>query len=317
MRAHWWGVVCKRNRSFKCQTLAEHPRMTLKQAAQEAGVAPSTVRRFMQADLLPGALFVFPSGRKARSIHRDDIAQLAALAKGCLPISEAARQLALPEGRVRELIAGGVIAPLVSRVHDKAAVWLIPTLAIQALCFAGEATFDASSSITVGRLLRFWRLLDGEFIALVQAIKGKHLVPVSNQSGTVPLGKVTLNVESVRTWLSHRRIAVTTMTIDQAAQRLGLKQQVAYDLARRGLLTTVKDQFKGSRVKPEEIEAFRLNYISLAEFSRHLKHSPKWVLQNMRIFPITGPSIDGSRQYFFQRSDVSVESRALTGYDCR
>jgi hypothetical protein len=305
LRANWWGVVCKRNRSFKRQTVAEHPRLTMKQAAHQAGVAPSTVRRFIQAELIPGDQFVFPSGRKARSIHRDDLAQLATLANDCLTIREAARQLALPERRVRELIAGGVIAPLVSRTHDKAAAWLIPTQAIQALCFAGRA-FDTPSSITVGRLLRFWRLLDGEFIALVQAITSKHLAPVSAQSVPVPLGNVALDVLSGRNWLaSYRRASGSNMTIDQAAQRLGLKQQVAYDLARCGMLVTVKDQSRGSRVQPDEIEAFRSTYISLAEFSRHLRHSPKWVLQNTRATPVTGPSVDGCRQYFFRRSEVS------------
>lgn len=304
LRAHWWGVVCKRNRLFKRQTVAEHPRMTLKQAAHQAGVAPATVRRFMQAELIPGDQFVFPSGRKARFIHRDDIAQLATLANDCLTISKTARQLALPEHRVRELIAGGVITPLVSRTHDKAAAWLIPTQAIQVLCFAGCA-FDTPSSITVGRLLRFWRLLDGEFIALVQALSSKHLVSVSAQPEPVPLGNVALDVLSARNWLSSFRLASgANMTIDQAAQRLGLKQQVAYDLARCGLLATVKDQSRGCRVQREAVEAFRSTYISLAEFSRHLQHSPKWVLQNTRATPVTGPSVDGCRQYFFRRSGV-------------
>ena len=305
LRAHWWGVVCKRNRSFKRQTVAEHPRMTLKQAAHQAGVAPSTVRRFMQAELIPGEQFVFPSGRKARSIHRDDLVQLATLANDCLTISEAARQFALPECRVRELIAGGVIMPLVSRIHDKAGAWLIPTQAIQALGFAGRA-FDTSSSITVGRLLRFWRLLDGEFIALVQAMTSKHLVPIGTESEPVPLGNVVLDVSDARNWLSSYRLASgANMTIDQAAQSLGLKQQVAYDLARRGLLATVKDQSRGRRVEPEAIEAFRSTYLSLAELSRHLQHAPKWVLQNTRATPVTGPSVDGCRQYFFRRSEIS------------
>lgn len=305
LREHWWGVVCKRNRSFKRQTVAEHPRMTLKQAAHQAGVAPATVRRFMQAELIPGEQFVFPSGRKARSIHRDDLVQLATLANDCLTISEAARQLALPERRVRELIAGGVVAPLVSRTHDKAAAWLIPTQAIQALCFGGRA-FDTPSSITVGSLLRFWRLLDGEFIALVGAIASKHLIPVSTQCEPRPLGNVALDVSGVRNWLSsYRRASGSKMTIDQAAQRLGLKQQVAYDLVRRGLLATVEDHSRGRRVQIEAIEAFRSTYISLAEISRHLQHSPKWVLKNARATPVTGPSVDGCRQYFFRRTEVS------------
>ncbi|OYY61221.1 MAG: MerR family transcriptional regulator [Hydrogenophilales bacterium 28-61-11] len=305
LREHWWGVVCKRNRSFKSQTVADHPRVTLKHAAQQAGVAPATVRRLLQAELIPSDQFVFPSGRKVRSLHQDDLAQLATLANNCVTLSEAARQLVLPERRVRELIAGGIILPLVSRTHDKAAAWLIPKQVIQSLCFAGCAIFDASSSIAVGRLLRFWRLLDGEFIALVQAIVNRQLVTVATQSGMMPLGNVALDVSNVRNWLSSYRLASgPSMTIDQASQHLGLKQQVAYDLVRRGLLVTVKNQSSGSRVQREAIETFRSAYISLAEFSRHLQHSPRWVLQNTCATPVTGPSVDGCRQYFFRRSEA-------------
>lgn len=312
LRTHWWGVVCKRNRSLKTQTVAEHPRLTAKQAAHQAKVAPATVRRFMQAELIPGDQCVFPSGRKVRSLHRDDLAQLAALANGGLTLGEAARQLALPERRVRELIAGGVITPLVSCTRDKAAAWLIPEQAVQALCFAG-CELDAAQTITVGRLLRFWKLLDGEFMALVGAIASKHLLPVSAQGEPMPLGNVALDVPGVRHWLSvYRRASGSNMTIDQAAQSLGLKQQVAYDLARCGLLATVRDPSSGRRVEPEEIETFRSIYLSLVELSRHLQHSPRWVLQNTQATPVTGPSVDGCRQYFFRRSDIPH----LTGQRC-
>lgn len=305
LREHWWGVVCKRNRSLKTQTVVEHPRLTVKQAAQQTRVAPATVRRFMQAELIPGDQYVFPSGRKVRSIHRDDLAQLAVLANGGLTLGEAARQLALPERRVRELIAGGVITPLVSCARDKAAAWLIPEQAIQALCFAG-CELESAQTITVSKLLRFWKLLNGEFIALVGAISSRNLIPVSAQGEPMPLGNAVLDVSGVRHWLSvHRRASGSNMTIDQAAQCLGLKQQVVYDLARCGLLATVRDPSSGRRVEPEEIETFRSTYLSLVELSRHLQHSPKWVLQNTQAAPVTGPSVDGCRQYFFRQSEIS------------
>lgn len=302
---HWWGVVCKRNRSLNNQTVVQHPRITLRQAAHQVGVPPSTVRRYIQAELIPSDHFVFPSGRKTRSIHRNDLMQLAKLADDCLTMSESASRLALPERRVRELIDGGVIVPVVSRVHDNAATWQIPSKAVEALCFVGEVKIDASPSITVGKLVQFWRLLEGEFVALVKAIVNKHLVTLSIHSCPVPLGNVVVNAEIARTWLAtHRRIGMRTMTIDQAARKIGLKQQVVYDLARRGLLATVKDQSRGSRVEQDKLEAFCATHISLAEFSRKMKHSSKWVLQHMQVTPITGPTVDGGRQYFLRRSDV-------------
>ena len=304
LREHWWGVVCKRNRLFKDKTIEGHPRVTLRQAAHQAGVPPSTVRQFVQAELIPSDQYVFLSGRKASSIHRDDLMQLSKLADDCLTMSESASQLAIPERRVRELIKGGVIVPVVSRVHDNAAKWQIPSKAVKALCFTGDTKIDASPSITVGRLLRFWRLMDGEFIALVRALASKRLTSFSIFSEPIPLGRVVLNLADARAWLSSHRSIGMMMTIDQSARSLGLKQQVVYDLVHRGLLVTIKDYSRGNRVELDQLEAFRLTYVSLAEFSRKMKHSSKWVLQHMQVTPITGPTVDGGRQYFLRRSDV-------------
>lgn len=232
---HWWGVVCKRNRSFRVETVAAHPRVTLKQAAHQAGVTPAIVRHFVQAELIHGDQATLPSGRKIRSVHRDDLAQIQALANDALTISEAARLLALPERRLRELILSEIITPLVSRPRVKAAGWLIPRQQVQALFVAGNELNDESPLISVRRIAKFWRLFDGEFVALVRAISSNHLPPVAVQPGTVPLGEVLLDVQGTRKWLLGGRLAAgSNMSIDQAAQQLGLKQQVVYDLNRPG-----------------------------------------------------------------------------------
>lgn len=306
LHQHWWGIVCKRNRSFTAGTVATHPRITLKQAAQDAGVAPSTVRRLVQADLIPGDQVVLPSGHTMQSIRQTDVALIGALTNHAVTMAQAAKQLALPERRVRELIASGIVTPLVSRVRDRAAAWLIPQQQVQALFIEGRVSSDATSLISVKQLLQYWRFRDGEFIALVHAITSGSLSPASDPPGLVALGKVLLSVRQVRDWLSTGRAAAdSSMSVNEAAQQLALKQQVAYDLVRNGLLATTEDKLQGRRVTREHLDAFQSTYISLAEFSRSFQRAPRWVLQHIRVSPISGPSIDGSRQYFFRRSEVT------------
>jgi len=301
--------VCKRNRAFKPGTVANHPRITLKQAAQKTGVAPATVRHVMQSELIPYGQVVLPSGRKVRSIHKSNLAQIKALTNGCMTIGDSAKLLALPERRVRELISSGIITPLISRVHDKAAAWLIPRQQVQGLFFTGRESGNVSSVITVRRLLKYWHLRDGEFMALVQALSESRLVPVALQSTPVSLGNVTLDEQEARKWLEEVRFqAGSSMSVDEAAKRLCLKQQVVYDLVRLGLLVTIEDKLPGRRVMRASLEDFQATYISLAEFSRSLQRAPRWVLKKLHVPPISGPLIDGSRQYFFRRSEVCAEN---------
>jgi len=308
LHEYWRGVVSKRNKAFKPETVTTHPRFTLKQAAQKTGVAPAIVRHIMQSELISDGLVVLPSGRKVRSIHKSNLTQIKALTNGCMTIGEAAMLLALPERRVRELISSGIIMPLISRVHDKSAAWLIAKQQVQGLFFTGSESRNVFSVITVRRLLKYWHLRDGEFMALVQALSESRLLPVALQSIPVPLGNVTLDEQEARKWLEEVRFqAGSSMSVDEAAKRLCLKQQVVYDLVRRGLLVTIEDKLPGRRVMRTSLEDFQATYISLAEFSRSLQRAPRWVLKKLRVPPISGPLIDGSRQYFFRRSDVCAE----------
>jgi DNA-binding transcriptional MerR regulator len=309
LHQYWPGMVCKRNRVFKPETVAKHPRLTLKQAAKKAGVAESTVRHFMRAGLITGDQIELPSGRKMYSIDEQSLAQIAVLAKGCVSLGQAAKQLALPECRVRELILGGFLKPLVSRVQDNAATWLIPKQQVQRLFFTDAGPNTGQPTIIVRHILKYWHLREGEWMDLVQSLSEHQLVPVGKLAEPVPLGDIMLDEQKVRQWLLEKRYASgATLSVDEAAQRLGLKQQVVYDLVKLGLLATIQDHLPGRRVTQVSLEDFRTHYISLAEYARSLDRAPRWLLQTLPVKPISGPMIDGSRQYFFRRSDVYSEA---------
>jgi len=309
LHKNWSGMVCKRHRAFKPETIAAHPRMTLKQVSKKAGVAPSTVRHFIEVELIASGQLALPSGRRTRSVHQHNAAHIAALAKDCLTLGEAARLLALPEGRVRELIASGLLKPLVSRAQNKAATWLISKRHVQELFFRGAGSSLGQSTVIVSHILKYWHLRNGEWITLVQALSNHQLAPLCKQTERVPLGKIVLDEQETRLWLVEKRYASgVSMSVDEAAKRLGLKQQVVYDLVNLGLLATIQDELPGRRVTLENLEDFQTNYLSLAEYARSLNRAPRSLLQTLPVKPISGPMVDGSRQYFFRRSDVHPET---------
>lgn len=123
LHAHWWGLVCRRNKRLRPDTVATHPSMTLRQAAQSAGTSPAVVRHLVQAELIPIAEGALPSGRHTRSIHQREIEKISAVTQGALSLKEAALALALPKRRVRELVAAGALKPLISRPARRSAAW--------------------------------------------------------------------------------------------------------------------------------------------------------------------------------------------------
>lgn len=308
LHEHWTVVVNKRHRAFKPETIARHPRVTLKQAAKKAGVAQSTVRHFIRAEVIAGHQIELPSGRRLRSVDEQSLSEIAILAKGCITLDQAAKQLVLPKARVRELIAGGILKPLVSRVHGNAAAWLIPKQQVQALIFAGTESMHSPPTINVRYILKYWHLRDGEFITLVRALLGNQLKPVGKPAEPTPLGNIQLDEQQTWLWLAEMRYAGgASISVDQAAKRLGLKQQVVYDLVRLGLLATIQDQLPGRRVTQASLDDFQAAYVSLAEYAKSEKRAPRYLLHALQVKPVSGPTIDGSRQYFFRRSDLNGE----------
>lgn len=301
---NWWGVVCERNRLFKPDTVASHPRLTVRQAALQAGTAPSVVRHLLQTTSIPAIEAMLPSGRKARSIHQDDVSRIAAIASEGVTLEEAASMLRLPKRRVRELIAGRVITPSISRRDLKTASWLIPKRQIDELSnLPGEAKCCVSR-VSVGQVMKYWRLREGECCRLVLALRDRVLVPTS-QSIAGPLGEVQLEANEVREWLSAERVGSSDgLSVDQAAGILGIKQQTAYDLVRRGLLRVTVSRSLGRRVSPAAIQDFQRTYIALVELARMHGRSPKYILMRIEIRPVCGPTVDGVRQYFFRRTDI-------------
>jgi len=306
LHEHWWGLICRRNRRLGDRTVQGHPRVTASQAAAMAGISPSALSHMVQSDLLSSESASFRSGKRARTLHVDEVRVAAGAARGACTLAEAAMALALPESRVRQLIDAGTISTLISRrTCPTAAKWLIPAKELKKF-----DTFSAADSgrdvVTLRTFLRYERMEGGEVgIFVAQVMRGALRAP-GCAVRSAPLGEVLLDRAEARAWLAGQRNAAH-MSIDEAGKRLGMKQQVAYALAKEGLLTTDVDANGRRRVTPDGLVSFVELYVSLAAIARSLGTSPKSALRRIRARPVCGPGIDANRQYFYRRAEISNE----------
>ncbi|MDR3371957.1 hypothetical protein [Rhodoferax sp.] len=309
LREHWWGLVCQRNKLLKRQTISDHPRLSLPQMAAAAGVSQSVVRHLVQAELVFATTASLPSGRKSNTLHTSDLAYIQGATNGSVSMQQAAQLVALPERRLRELIACGVVTPLISRHKNQhAAAWLIPKSEIDRL-HVWPSVPATDAGISVRDVLKYWRLRDTEGTGLIKAVLAQELISQGESSHAVPLGMAILNLAETKRWLdSCREAHEDGLSIDQAAQAMGIKQQVAYDLVRLGLLTTTLHETLGHRISTAHIERFQATYISAADHARAMHRSPRALLRELTVTPVCGPTIDGTRQYFYRRSDVCGKS---------
>ena len=89
------------------------------------------------------------------------------------------------------------------------------------------------------------------------------------------------------------------LSIDEAAKLLVVKQQVAYHLEKVGLLQSVQTKQAGKQITKEALATFNNNYVALSVLAKKQQTSPFALFKSLKIKPVTGPQIDGSRQYFY------------------
>jgi hypothetical protein len=319
---NWWGTVCRRNRRLPQVSRATHPRFTVTQAAHAAGVPICIAKQLIQAELVGVESAALPSGRTQRTLHQAEVDRLRALASGSLPLRVVAELLCLPERRVRQMIGAGLMAPVVSRSGPTPpGAWAISRQVIAPL-MALPSTADADEAVEVRAALRYARLSDGEAVELLRHVVAGGFGNASHMGASRVLGLVRLRRADLDAWLREgRRGSDDGCSLDEAASLLGIKQQVAYDLARAGLLRVQTRASGVRRVTQAEIDCFKRDYVALAVVAASVGRSPVAVLRTTAAEPVCGPTIDGSKQYFFRRADVTADqgcrSDAVDGHSKR
>ena len=305
LHQHWWGMVCKRNRAFKSTTIAAHPRLTLHDAAKKTGVAPSLIKHLSTSKAINKSNIYLPSGRQVSSFHQADLPHIEALAKDLLNLQATAQYLAVSERVVRELIAAKVITPLAIRTHANMANWLIPKQQLQRL-FLMASPKQNEELVSFSWIVKYCRLREGEMVQLAKALISSELKAFDVSGHSVILGKAKLDKALAKDWLWSLRSGLDTMSIDEAAKLLGVKQQVAYYLVKIGLIHSIQTKQSGKQITKEDLATFNNNYVALSVLAKKQQTSPFALFKSLKIKPVTGPQIDGGRQYFYLKKHFAT-----------
>jgi hypothetical protein len=307
---HWWGLVCRRNR--RLHKNGTRHRASIAVAAKVSGSTPTRVKQLHLAGLIEAKKVIHPSGRQSWSVPITSVAEICVLAAQSIDLRSAAAYLALPRQRVRELISAGVIHPYLSAGKGNSSTWMLPRSELDGLVLPGlqQAPIESApcDPVTILHALKSWRLEPGTFTALVRALNAGQIMRIVPTQANTPFGKMELSIKSLREWLEHWRTEhLPSMSISDAAKILGLKEQVAYDLVEAGLLSaTMERSGNARRISNEEITRFQSTYIAAVTLSKMLNTSSRGLIARTQVTPVTGPTVDGKRQYFFRRSDSEL-----------
>lgn len=311
---HWRGELCGRHRLFDSNTIASHPRRGLARVARAHNIGGETLRRMVHQGWLPAKQFTQSQRRRVITVDESQLQAFLPDPADYLDLRSTARYLGLKRSRLRELVALGAILADAIPTWQKRNQWhfrrnqvvgflaQIRQLATAKLC--GQVT------VTLDHVLRYWKVTSEELAALLQAMKNHVICFSIAESGR--LRDLVFDSAELRTWLcGHRRITTEWVSVSNAAEILGLKEEVVYELVSKAFLSARLIERKGRiirRISFSSLEQFEREYVSLASLAKQEKVSSSALLRSIAVHPVTGPRIDGGRQYFFRREELPASS---------
>ncbi len=308
---HWRGELCGRHRAFRPETLQNHPRKGLAKLAREAGMGRSLLKRLVHNDYLPGIRFRSPygKGRETITVDASKVAELLPDRSAYRDLKSTAQLLGLKRSRLRQFVALGILKADCRPDWSRRSHWHFHKAALQDFIARLQSLSGSkalASSVTLGEVLQFWQLAPQELRALFDALWCGEL-PLKMAENTV-ISAMVLDSDRTRSWLEdHRRRTIPWLTPTQAAKLLGVKEQVVYELIGKHLL--VADLVSGGRsmlkrIRHDSLQAFQRDYVSLSTLAKAEGTTATALLAKLPAKPVTGPRIDGGRQYFFRREDL-------------
>lgn len=295
---HWQGTLTKRNKSFSRDALVKHPRVALKDAAVITRAAPSVLKRL--GSIVAAVEVGTTHGRRMMTVETGRLHSIEGVT-----LRRAAQILHLPERRVRLLLEAKVIQADVAPVMSKAAAWFISLRQLHSLFFPNKGLFLADA-VSFAHILQFAKLSKEECVGVVKALIAGEIQTSNAETDMVPLGQANISRSFLMEWLRQFRCENNLpLSIDEAAKALGIKQEVVYHLVRKGLLISCTGRTQSSvQVRRKDLQSFQVQYVSLATLAKERGISPKAFLSlGLQCDAVTGPSVDGGRQYFYRVAD--------------
>ncbi|RON02137.1 hypothetical protein BK658_07735 [Pseudomonas brassicacearum] len=317
LQQSWDAPLARRNRFLSKQTVLEHRWVAVGTAASLAGTHKSYVQRMLESGQLDSRAFTHPSGRVSTIVDIHQVRAISDHMEKAQCLKDTAQTLHLSESRVRQLLCASMIQ-FYGKHPERGEKWLVDQDSLAALHPPSISPPMDDDYLTVSYVTKHYLPTGGGLVELVKAVQAGDVQIYGKHLDETAVGQWLVSKAKLMYWL-HNNLrqysARSVMTISEAGDLLGVKQEVAYAMVHKGLLSTVTCQSGRSLTKMVNLSAvsrFKRHYVFGTELSVLLNISPKHVLEKLwenGFKPVAGPTIMRSpcRQYIWKRSIKLVQ----------
>ncbi|WP_157638864.1 hypothetical protein [Burkholderia ubonensis] len=242
------------------------------------------------------------TGRQKFAIGNADFQVLREARRSLVPVKTAARYAGISAKRIRALATANLIASTETRIDTRSVDNLLAN--ITTACASDTPTFD--NPIRLTEALRLYVPVEASARFFHQLINGRVRVAIG-QSAIPALRSIVVDRGEV---LSAAKVLIESsrlLSIVETARRLGVKQEVMYHLINKGFVKaqTGKLGRRAARVVDvDDLMKFTEQFLPLFTAAKAMgisaREAPSWARRH-GIEIVTGPSVDGGRQYWIRR----------------
>ena len=288
----------------------EQRSMTMAEARDVLGVGFDTIHALAVAHDL---YLVPPTGSGAPALLRADRVHALQAERAGLLTKEEVRDLL---GSVKRTVDKLREAGLLPSEPDHQGTVRYPTSGVEALLADLESRVTPGAkkpkrTVTMATITRMVPIPDFDLCDVIVAIRAGTIAPVALDAKARGLHRFLFKQADVDRFVAAlTQTEGRTLSVVEAAAELGVKQEVAYGWVRSGHLATVtvnSPTETGRRITEAALATFRQEYVTAAEFARLHRLGKKWAGRNLIEFgvkAVSGPSVDGARQFLFRRADL-------------
>jgi DNA-binding transcriptional MerR regulator len=315
---HWTGSVGLRNRRLPASILERINWMPSQAAAKQLGVSARRLALLIASGQIKAQNRTTRNGRVYQVVRRSDLAAVRVGSLTEMTLAQAADALGLKRQRLARLLP--TVCPAANKAADRGAAWAIPRSWVERWTNTFDGlplrAVDARSEVTLDHVLRFWVASDDALARLLLDIESGERRPLGRVAALKGLSSLILGrADSMRYAAKPDDAIRGWLTVPEAAERLAVKQEVAYALTRLGLIFT-NIQRIGRRdvhlVRQRDLDAFQEQYVFARDLATTLRRSPRAVvcaLDSLGIQPAAGPNVNGCRQVVYVRASVEAALR--------
>lgn len=303
--------------SLSDEELKKKTYMTRYEVTKYLQVSLMTVNRLYKKSYLDG-LYLPWVNRSRIMIEADSVRELKERWDKSITAAEAGDMLGIGRRAVVSLVKSTCLAAIQGPIVTGQIEWKFETPEVEKLlqCVLGKIpegkTETPTGGVSFHKSIQKLSKLSLDVGAFVKMILDGKITPRANGDGT-GLSSLLFNAFEIKQFSMAEAVERRSgkRTMQEAVKLLHTGYDIIIFLIERGFLAAERTGSSRSSwaIPQEEINRFKNTYCTVGRIARALGTSSReisWRLMDNGIMPVTGPKVDGGKNYFFKKADLEA-----------